>query len=232
MCRKALILCETYNKNLKMKPIYWLTAMMALWMVQACKKEQLATFEVPSSYRYNSPHLDSKQVFAIGPSGNIRSLADTIGSFNRPNQEISDSINFYIQREYLTESLRKISFEANNSAVLEFARLDTTGGKEKFVDSRLVTTQFSLNGNDVVLNAYPDYRIVINNSFLELHFCQEYTFRSFRQDTSHIRRYFKQRCSDNTRNANDVVRRIINEQPGAKYDTISVEFVSYIFSKY
>lgn len=215
-----------------MRSIYLLMIPVLMLTAQACKKEQLATFEVPSSYRYNSPHLDSKEIFSISPAGNIRPLADTTGTFNRPNREIADSINFYIQREYLTESLRKVSFEANNTALLEFARLDTTGGKEKFVDVRSVNTQYSLSGNDVILSDYPDYRIVINNSFLELHFCQEYTLRSFRQDTSHVRRYYVQRCADNGKNASDIVKRILNEQPAVKYDTISVEFVSYIYSKY
>ena len=215
-----------------MKTVLSTLALIAATMFVACKKEQLATFEVPSTYRYNSPHMDARYTYAINAAGKPRLLADTIGTFNRDNSEIADSINFYIERDFLTESLRKVSFEANNTALLEFARLDTTGGIDKFIDVRTQSTPYTLTGNDIVLSGFPQYKIVINNSFLELHLCREYTFRSFSQDTSQIKRYYNQNCTDTSNNPDKVVARIIADNPSIKYDTMSVEFVSHIFSKY
>ncbi len=198
----------------------------------ACTKEQSPTFIVPSTYRFNSPNLDSKHIYVIDTiTKSFRKVTDTLGSFNRANNEIADSFNRIIQHEFLTGLLKSIEFNTSNEATLVFGRLDTLGVKDNIVETNMVNTKYSFLGNQIILDAYPDYNININNSFLELNFCQEFTLRSYRVAPGvSEKKYFKKLCTDAL--PNEVISKIITNNAGITYDTISLEYVNYIFSRY
>jgi len=198
----------------------------------SCSKEQSPTFIVPSTYRFNSPNLDSKHIYVVDTiTKAFRKVTDTLGSFNRANNEIADSFNRIIQHEFLTGLLKSIEFNTSNEATLVFGKLDTIGIKDNIIETNTVNTKYSFSGNQIIFDAYPDYNININNSFLELNFCQEFTLRSYRVAPGQSeKKYFKKLCTDAL--PNDIISNIINSNSGVTYDTISLEFVNYIFSRY
>jgi len=198
----------------------------------ACSKEAEPTFNVPGSYRFNSPSLDSKQVFAIDPStGKYKLIKDSLGSFNRGNAEIADSLNGIIMREFMENMLQRIDFNSADQATLYFGRLDTVGVIDSIRTIDSLTSRYALNGNAISFDKFPEYIININNSFEELNFCQEFSLRSERLPSGmSVKRYYNSLCSDLS--AENVLKNILATNPGVRYDTISVEFVNYIFSRY
>jgi len=198
----------------------------------SCSKEQPPSFIVPSTYRFNSPNLDSKQVFIIDTiTKNFRKVTDTLGTFNRANNEIADSFNRIIRQEFLSGLLKSITFNTSDEATLVFGRLDTVGVKDSIIATQTINSRYSFLGNQIIFDAYPAYYININNSFLELNFCQEFTLRSYKIEPGKSeKKYFKKLCESDF--PNDVVATIISSNPTVIYDTISVEFVNYIFSRY
>jgi hypothetical protein len=198
----------------------------------ACTKEAAPVFNVPGSYRFNSPSLDSKQVFVIDPAtGKYRLIKDSLGSFNRGNAEIADSLNSIIMREFMENLLQRIDFNSADQATLYFGRLDTVGVIDSIRTIDSLTSRYELNGNAISFDKFPEYIININNSFEELNFCQEFSLRSERLSSGiSVKRYFNTLCTDQS--AEKVIQNILATNPGVRYDTISVEFVNYIFSRY
>lgn len=213
----------------------WLPLMFSgimMFVFYSCTKEQSPTFIVPSTYRFNSPNLDSKHIYVIDTITRVfRKVTDTLGSFNRANSEIADSFNRIIEHEFLDGLLKSIQFNTSDQATLVFGILDTVGLKDSIIETTTINTSYSFSGNQVIFNAYPDYFININNSFLELNFCQEFTLRSYKiAPGKSEKKYFKRLCTDEL--PNDIISKIINNNAGVTYDTISLEFVNYIFSRY
>ncbi|MBK8515837.1 MAG: hypothetical protein IPL55_05980 [Saprospiraceae bacterium] len=198
----------------------------------ACSKEGASTFVIPATYRYNSPNLENKYVYVIDPiTKNGRIITDSLGTFNRSNSEISDSLNEIITNEFINKSLRSITFNSDNTAKLEFGRLDTTGMKNTIIPTSTSITKYSLSGNKINFDEYPEYFINLNNSFLELNFCQEFTLRNQKLPSGlNFTKYFKTNCTNAEPNA--VLNNILSLNPTVIYDTISIEYVNYIFSKY
>lgn len=201
-------------------------------MIYSCTKEETSTFVVPSKYRFNSPNLDSKYVFVIDQSTKkAKVVSDSLGSFNRSNTEISDSLNAIISREFILNSLRSVSFNQDNDAELEFGRLDTSGVKDSIVFTKTTKSKYSITGNQIKFDAHPEFYAILTNSFKELHFCQEFTLRS--QKTAggiSLKKYHKNNCTN--AEPNSVINNIISLNPTILYDTISLEYVNYIFSSY
>jgi hypothetical protein len=202
---------------------------IVLW---GCSKEQVQQFEVPGTYRFNTPSLDSKFVYVIDPeSGSFKIAKDTLGSFNRGNREIADSLNAIIQQEFISSMLSRIVFETADQAKLVFGKLDTVGVLDKVILTDSVITKYSFTGNQVSFSAFPSYFININNDFRELNLCKEFTLRSQVQSTGpSVRRYQHSDCTAEF--PDDVIRRILKNASPVKYDTISLEYVNYIFSRY
>ncbi|MBC7884864.1 MAG: hypothetical protein H7X99_05280 [Saprospiraceae bacterium] len=197
----------------------------------SCSKNETVGSLFPGTYRYNSPNLYEKHIFAIDTlTKKIKIITDTLGSFNRANSEISDSINRIIEKEFLILMLRSIEFTSSDDAILSFARLDTIG-TDTLIPTSTENSKYSLSGNQIIFDARPEYRVDINNSFLELNYCHEFTLRSQSMfPAKSIKRYSKRLCDNFS--PTQTITNIINDNPGVRYDTISLEYVNYIFSKY
>jgi hypothetical protein len=205
---------------------------MILILIASCSKEQPSAFVIPSTYRYNSPNLDSKQVYVIDSiHRTFRKLNDTLGTFNRGNKQIADSLNFIIQHEFLQSMIHSIVFESADKAKFLMGRLDTTGMKSKIILLDSIITNYTMTGNQVIFSSFPNFYFNINNSFEELNFCQEFTLRSVKvaPDKSE-KKYYKRLCS--SAEPNDIIRNIVTADPAVRYDTISLEYLNYIFSRY
>lgn len=198
---------------------------------ESCTKETPASLIIPSTYRYNSPNLFDKTVYAIDTFSNFRKITDTLGSFNRANNEISDSINAIIDMDFMTSLIKEINVLPDNDIELVFGRYDTL--TESIIVTVRDTTKYTTNGNRFLLNDYPEFYLNINNSFLEFNSCNEFTLRSGIDKITKERfnrHYVRRNCS--TDDSNLVIQRIISSNPTLRFDTISVEYVNFIFSRY
>jgi hypothetical protein len=204
---------------------------VSIILFSSCNKAEEATFTVPSAYRFNSPNLAEKNVYLIDQlSKKGKLITDSLGDFNRSNTVISDSLNYIIRKSFLVNSLRTITFKDGNNALLEFGKLDTTGGKSVIIPLNSKDSKYTLSGNNIKFEAFPEYYAEVTNSFLEVNLCQEFTLRSRRNPTGNVKTYFHTNCTDVDHSK--IITRIINENPSIIYDTISIERINYIFSKY
>ncbi len=212
--------------------IVWSFFVLGCFLLGSCAKEQVPVFLIPSTYRFNTPSLESKKVYVIDPVTNQFKVAnDTLGTFNRGNREIADSLNAIIQSEFVKTMLVRIVFETADQARLVFGRLDTVGVLDKVILSDSTVSKYSLTGNQIAFTAFPQYYVNINNDFLELNLCKEFTLRSqVTTPGSATKRYYYQDCNADL--PEDVIRRIVKSAAPVKYDTISLEYVNYIFSRY
>lgn len=214
------------NRNL-----FPLLVLFLLTLAISCSKTETALSLFPSSYRFNSPNLYEKHFIVIDSlTKNLRKISDTLGSFNRPNSVIADSINRIIKLDFTKGMLRSISFETDNLATLYFGFLDTVG-EDKILPLDAISTTYKLSGNQIIFDARPNYIININNDLLELNFCQEFTLRSDKHATKDSLNYYSNGLCKSDEPL-EVVRRILNENPDKIYDTIAVEYVNYIFTRY
>lgn len=158
-------------------------------------------------------------------------MTDSLGDFNRANNVISDSINIILKNEFVKSFIRTIQFIDGGNAVFEYGKLDTTAGKNLIIPTESKKTKYILSGNNIQFDSFPNYFAELNNSFLEVNLCQEFTYRSQKTNAGHnSKRYFYNNCKE--RDPLVTIARIQKENPGVIYDTISVERVNYIFSKY
>ncbi len=217
--------------NFIKKYFYSILGFILITFAISCTKTEMSISLFPGSYRFNSPNLYNKHFIVIdSTTKNLRKITDTLGSFNRANSVIADSLNKIINLEFTKGILRSISFKSESSATLFFGYLDTVG-VDKIIPLDTLDTGYKLIGNRILFDARPDFLININNDFLELNFCQEFTMRSDKHASKDsLNHYSKQLCV--TEDPFEVVKRILNENPTKKYDTISVEFVNYIYSRY
>ncbi len=215
-----------------MKYLNTILIFFILTTIYSCIKESSISFVVPSKYRFNSPNLENKDVYLVDQvTKKAKIITDSLGSFNRPNSEISDSVNAIISKEFTSNSLRAITFNSDNTALLEFGKLDTLGSRDTIISTISTNTKYSFTGNQIKFDAYPDFFITLTNSFLELHFCQQFTLRSQKtQGGTSVKKYFKGNCTNAEPSA--VINNIIMLNPSILYDTISLEYVNYIYSTY
>lgn len=214
------------NRNL-----YPLLVLFLLSLTISCSKTETTISLFPSSYRFNSPNLAEKHFIVIDSlTQDLKRISDTLGTFNRPNSVIADSLNNIIKNDFTRGMLRSINFESGSTATLFFGILDTVG-VDRILPLDTVVTSYKLSGNQIIFDARPNFAILINNDFLELNFCQEFTLRSDKRVSGDSMNYYSnQLCV--TGDPFEVVRRIIIDNPDKKYDTIAVEYVNYIFSRY
>ena len=214
------------NRNL-----YPLLVLFLLTLAISCSKTETTISLFPSSYRFNSPNLYEKHFIVIDSlTQNLRKISDTLGTFNRPNSVIADSLNFIIKNDFTKGMLRSIELITDNSAKLYFGYLDTVG-VDRILPLDTLLTSYKLSGNQIIFDARPNYVININNDLLELNFCQEFTLRSDKHATKDSLNYYSNTLCTND-DPLEVVRRILNENPDKIYDTIAVEYVNYIFTRY
>jgi hypothetical protein len=213
-----------------MRHSYIFYTIIGFVFISSCTKVE-RTFNIPSTYRFNSPSLVSKTIFSIDTgTGSIVELTKELGSFNRSNNEIADSINRIVKTQFTQVFLQSLTFISSNQLKLSFARIDTSKTLDEVIPVKDTTYTYSLSGNTVKIDDTP-YTLFLDNYFEEIILCNEFTLRNQKTpNNTNIRKYYLSNC--NSINPLESVKAIINKVPKVAYDTISVEYVHYIFSKY
>lgn len=192
----------------------------------SCQKTETFSFTTPSTYRFNSPSLYDRQVFSIETNQTATLLVDSLGTFKKSNAEVADTLNVLIQQNYQDELITSMTLNDGKNLDLTFSKYDTL--QHKFVTVREENLDYFLTGNDIQITKYPELNFGLDNDFMEIHLCKEFSERSIKDITTH--EYIEENCTSSI--PQKIVERILSESQGKKYDTIAVEVVNFIYSKY
>ncbi|MEZ4912055.1 MAG: hypothetical protein R2774_14480 [Saprospiraceae bacterium] len=211
------------SMNFNNKHFFYLIISLALLF--GCKKEETYSFSTPSTYRFNSPSLTNRQVFAIQDS-KYTQLIDSLGSFDKSNEEIADTLNVFIKQNFIDPFITEITLTDSKNVKLVISQYDTL--TKAFTVLREENLGYTLVGNDVEITGYPNLSINIDTDFMELRLCKSFSERSiFNSDKNE---YHEENCT--TRDGESTINNIVVSNPSITYDTIGLEYVDFIYSKY
>ncbi|MBK8827797.1 MAG: hypothetical protein IPO26_14085 [Saprospiraceae bacterium] len=111
-------------------------------------------------------------------------------TFDRPNAEITDTINKMLVSDLQNGFLSKITLLSSKQAELEYSYLDTM--KQNLVYYKTDTVQYDQNGNYIFGNAY------LNNDSREIFLCREFILAKKVDMNTSISKYFTNSCFGNS----------------------------------
>ena len=200
-----------------------------------CTKESVNTLVYPTTFTFNTPILENRTVYRIDSSIVLNTATqkkdtlwkfsllteEKLGTFDRPNAEITDTINKMLLAGFQNGFLSKITLLSSKQAELEYSYLDTM--KQNLVYYKTDTVQYDQNGNYIFGNAY------LNNDSREIFVCREFILAKKADMNTSFSKYFTNSCSGSSLSS---IKNFVIESPTLKYDTASVELVSLIYSNY
>ena len=145
-----------------------------------CTKESVNTLVYPTTFTFNTPILENRTVYRIDSTIVLNTATqkkdtlwkfrllteEKLGTFDRPNAEITDTINKMLLAGFQNGFLSKITLLSSQQAELEYSYLDTM--KQNLVYYKTDTVQYDQNGNYIFGNAY------LNNDSREIFVCREF----------------------------------------------------------
>lgn len=200
-----------------------------------CTKESVNTLVYPTTFTFNTPILENRSVYRIDSTIVLNTATqkkdtlwkfsllteEKLGTFDRPNAEITDTINKMLLADLQKGFLSKITLLSSKQAELEFSYLDTM--TQNFVYIKTDTVQYDQNGNYIFGNAY------LNNDSREIFLCREFILAKKVDMNTSISKYFTNSCVGNSLSS---IKNFVANNPDVKYDTAAVELVSVIYSNY
>lgn len=200
-----------------------------------CTKESVNTLVYPTTFTFNTPILENRTVYRIDSTIVLNTATqkkdtlwkfkllteEKLGTFDRPNAEITDTINKMLLAGFQNRFLSKITLLSPKELVREFSYLDTMTQKLVFISAD--TVQYDQNGNYIYGDAY------LNNDSREIFICREFILAKKADMNTSFSKYFTNSCSGSSLSS---IKNFVIESPTLKYDTASVELVSLIYSNY
>lgn len=228
-----------------MKSIHiFLSAFFMMLLILGCSKETTPSLVYPTSFVFNTPSLEERSVYVIDSSyifdpatstkkliWNFRRLGDTLGSYDKSNPDIADTLNFMIRNEFADPQklmISKITLLSSTEMELEYSllikdALNPLNDTLEFIRRDLI--EYQQVGNILARGMY------INNDFREIYICNEFILATKTlTNTTTYQEYYKSDC--NGPDPTSSLGRFVTDYPFIKYDTASVEYVNYIFSSY
>ncbi len=201
------------------------------FFIFSCSEEQPRTLVYPTTYTFNTPLLDDRGVFTIENTNNtwtFKQIIDELGSFNRSDVVISDTINKMIREEFANNMIRSITLLSAREMEITHGRL-ILDPKNPLKDSiEVLTTEtvsYQANGNILMPGMF------LNNEFRDIYICNEFIFANSRISIDSLYfSYFRNDC--NGRDYNTSLQKFVNDNNFLRFDTASVEYINYIFSSY
>ncbi|MCZ2101198.1 MAG: hypothetical protein LC107_06645 [Chitinophagales bacterium] len=200
--------------------------------IASCTKETPRTLEYPTTFTFNTPLLDDRGVFVIENGGNntwtFKQIIDELGSFNRSDAVISDTLNQMIREEFSNNMISKITLLSPNQMEITRARLilNPSGHlKDSIEVIQTETVNYQANGNVLMPGMF------LTNEFRDIYICNEFIYANARINPDSLYfGYFRNDC--NGRDYNGTLNNFVRNNNFLKFDTASVEYINYIFSSY
>lgn len=200
-----------------------------------CTKESVNTLVYPTTFTFNTPILENRSVYRIDSTIVLNTATqkkdtlwkfsllteEKLGTFDRPNAEITDTINKMLLAELQNSFLSKIILLSPKEMVREFSYLDTM--TQKLVYIKTDTVPYDQVGNFINKNTY------LNNDSREIFVCREFILAKKAEMNTSFSKYFTDGCSGNSLSS---IKDFVTNNPDVKYDTAAVELVSLIYSNY
>lgn len=204
-----------------------------------CTKEVPHTLVYPTTFTFNTPLLQDRGVFTIdsfytGSGSNktlnwkFKRIIEDLGSFNRSDAVISDTLNFMIRQEFSNNIISKITLLSPNEMEITRGRLllDLDNRlKDSIIVTDIETINYQPNGNFLLPGMY------LNNESRDIYICNEFIYANKRVTSDSLYfSYFRNDC--NGLDYNTSLNRFVDLNNFLKFDTASVEYINYIFSSY
>lgn len=211
-----------------MKYINYFSILLVV-VITGCTKETFNQLVYPTTFRFNSPALDDRAVFTIDNTNTMfMKIIDELGSFDRSDASISDTINHMIRAEFANNMISEITLLSASDMVITRGRLALDPNnplKDTIIVQNIDTVRYQINGNYLMPGMY------LNNENRDIYICNEFIYANARISTDSLYfAYYRNDC--NGRNYETTLRRFIDNNNFLKFDTASVEYVNYIFSSY
>ena len=200
--------------------------------ILSCSKEVPRTLVYPTTFIFNTPLLDDRGVFVIESTDNntwtFKRIIDELGSFNRSDAVISDTINKMIREEFAGNMIRSITLLSAREMEIKRGRL-VLDPKSPLKDSiEILTTDtvsYQANGNILMPGMF------LNNEFRDIYICNEFIYANSRISIDSLYfSYFRNDC--NGRDYDASLQKFVRDNNFLRFDTASVEYINYIFSSY
>lgn len=225
-----------------------------LLLFASCTEEVVNTLTYPTTFTFNTPVLERRSVHSIDTftvvigsekkiEFDVNEITEDLGTFDRSNSLISDTLNQMIRNSFADiadienfplrikngSMITSITLISADKMKISYGILDTLDSKNPLLD-RIISTidttlNYTPNGNFILPGLY------LNNDSRELYLCNEFIYAG-RRGTSKPRLYEYKRRLSNGPILNESLSRIIFANGPLKYDTLSVEYVNFIFSSY
>ncbi len=210
-----------------------------LFAVAGCTKETVHTLVYPTTFKFNTPLLQDRAVFKIdsfytGSGSNkklnwkFQRIIEDIGTFNRSDAIISDTLNKLIRSEFSNNIISKIVLLSPQDMEISTGRLildPKNPLKDSIIITDVQTLKYQANGNFLMPGMY------LNNESRDIYVCNEFIYANKRiSKDSLYYSYFRNDCNGLDYNAS--LGKFVDSNNFLKFDTASVEYVNYIFSSY
>lgn len=198
-------------------------------VIAGCTKETFNTLVYPTTFTFNTPLLQERAVYTIDSTNTkFKRIIDELGSFNRSDVVVSDTLNYMIRQEFSNNMIAKITLLSPNEMEITHGRL-ILNPKSPLKDSILIQSteklNYQANGNLLMPGMY------VNNENREIYICNEFIYANARvSKDSLFFGYFRNDC--NGLDFQSSLKRFIDVNNYLKFDTASVEYINYIFSSY
>jgi hypothetical protein len=207
-------------------------------LFSSCTEEVTNTLVYPTSFRFNTPLLESRSVYQIDTFSTIignnkvldwkfTPLTEELGAFNRSNTLISDTLNAMIRESFEIEMISSITLLSTTKMEIEYGKLQlgATPLDDKINFARRDTITYQATGNFLIPGMY------LNNDSREIYICNEFIYASNKSaDNKRNYSYFRNGC--NGADTKSSLSRFVRDNNFAKFDTASVEYINFIFSSY
>jgi hypothetical protein len=199
-------------------------------MLISCQDQVTPTFTTPSTYRYNSPQLETTEIFEYGLGTYIPFISNE-NKFGIDNESNSDSINRIVNLEFLKSgAVTQLNFSGPAIVQVTVAKLDTVNKANTFIVNKIVSSGYRFEGNKLKIDSFPDRRWEIDNDFYEIRECYYFSEQSWKvNDTLRARVFDYSLC--NSIDKVDYIKKVSTNR-GRIFDTVAVHLVDLIFTKY
>jgi len=201
----------------------------SILMIFSCSEEEQFVNTNNQLYIYHAPQMRNRSVFTYNSNvDTLGRLTDELGRYDRSQEDVSDTLNYMIRREFENEMVYSYRLE-NSEIVIVYARLllDTVNIKN---DKIIITDSIRIPRNDIGNLLLPS--VYWDNFNREIVACNDFFLVSGTDIGSGEKffGYIRQSCEHLV--DRDAILGFIKSIPNIKVDTISIEQVNYVYISY
>lgn len=207
----------------------YVTLFLTALIIFSCAEEEQFINANDQLYIYHAPQMRNRSVFTYDSTvDTLGRLTDLLGRFDKSQEDVADTLNYMIRREFENEMIYSYRLE-NSEIVIVYARLELDSVDIKN-DKIIITDSLRIPRNDIGNRLLPS--VYWDNFNREIVACNDF-FLVSGTDIGSGERFFgyvRQSCENLV--DRDAVLGFIKTIPNIMVDTISIEQVNYVYVSY